>query len=370
MFVDEAVIEVQAGKGGDGSASFRREKFIPKGGPDGGDGGDGGHVLLRVKDNMHGLAGLAGTKIFEAESGDRGHGKNMYGRKGESITIEVPPGTLVFEKTQKTEDRSKKLGGQPDSSASARQPSRDGSTPGSSADASGAQNDKLLIDTATLESDQTFLLANGGKGGLGNVHFKSSTNQAPRQFTPGTPGEHKILRLEVRHIADVGLVGLPNVGKSTFLARVSQAKPKVADYPFTTLEPNLGVVEVGSARFVLADIPGLVEGAAQGKGLGIAFLKHLARTKVLLHLLDAQSLDPLADYQTIRAELGASGLDLIDRPEVIALSRIDTLDETAKSKLLKKLSKKLGSVLPLSSQTGQGVTKVLGSVAAIVQTST
>lgn len=351
MFVDQALIEVRAGKGGDGSASFRREKFIPKGGPDGGDGGDGGHIYLRVKDNMHGLAGLAGTKTFKAEDGDRGHGKNMYGRKGESITLEVPPGTIVYEiRGTSHEVRDQGRGDFPVTRNSKLVP-----RPSEVAE-------HILIDTATMQPDETFLLAKGGKGGLGNVHFARADHQAPREFTPGTPGEYKQLRLEVRHIADVGLIGLPNVGKSTFLARVSEAKPKVANYPFTTLEPHLGVAEFGGTRFVIADLPGLIEGASSGKGLGIQFLRHIARTKVLLHLLDAQSADPLADYKAIRKELGAFDKKLLERPEVIALSRIDTLDEPSQKKLLAKLSKKLGPVFALSAQAGQGVNEILSAL--------
>ncbi len=356
MFVDEAKIEVRAGRGGAGSASFRREKFIPKGGPDGGDGGDGGSIFLTVKDTMHGLAGLAGTRLFEAENGEPGRGKRQHGASGESLTLAVPPGTIVYE--SRAESRESKAV-PPDSSTSV-----------SSADDSDAQNDssawEQVLDTATFELGKTHLLAKGGKGGLGNVHFATSTNQAPRQFTRGMLGQHRFLRLEVRHIADVGLIGLPNVGKSTFLARISQARPKVADYPFTTLEPHLGVAESGDRRFVVADLPGLIEGASAGKGLGTQFLRHIARTKVLLHLLDAQSPDPLADYTAIRTELGAYDPTLLARPEVIALSRCDTLDEAAQKRVLAKLSKKLGPVLPLSSQSGQGVNELLRALATVI----
>ncbi|MBI4185734.1 GTPase ObgE [Candidatus Berkelbacteria bacterium] len=330
MFVDEAQIEVVAGRGGDGSASFRREKFIPKGGPDGGDGGDGGHVYLRVKETSHGLAGLVGQAVFRAEPGEPGRGKQQFGAKGKSLVIHVPPGTVVYQ-VQRTGDRRQEA----------------------------ESRETLIVDLATIDPGQSVQVARGGRGGLGNLHFASATNQTPRQCTPGTPGEQKRLRLEVRHIADVGLVGLPNVGKSTLLRRLSHAKPRVANYPFTTLEPHLGVVEFAGTRFVLADIPGLIAGAARGKGLGHQFLRHLRRTKVLLHLIDAQSPDPLADYQTIRAELVAYDATLVTRPEVIALSRIDTLDNHTQQTRLDELSTQLGPVYPLSAESGQGVETVV-----------
>lgn len=322
MFLDEAIIEVCAGKGGDGSASFRREKYIPKGGPDGGDGGDGGDVYIRVKENIHGLTYAAGVKSFSAENGEPGRGKKLYGRGGEDLTIDVPPGTLVYEIFI------------------------DGS-------------EQLLVDMAKQEQ-KPFRVARGGHGGLGNVHFATATHQTPHEFTPGKPGERKTLRLVVQHIADVGLVGLPNVGKSTLLARISAAKPKVANYPFTTLEPHLGVVEHKGVRFVMADIPGLIEGAASGKGLGHKFLRHLSRTKLLVHLLDAQSTDPAGDYQAIRSELKAFDPALLERPEIVAISRIDTVDHARTAEIKRALE----GLRPLffSSQSGEGLKVLLDAV--------
>lgn len=328
MFVDEAEIEVVAGKGGDGCVSFRREKYIPKGGPDGGDGGYGGHVYLRSRENIHGLAGLTATRTYKAQNGEPGRGKQQYGAKGESITIDLPPGTLVYEV-------------------------RDG-------------QESLLLDMADHVAEP-IRVVKGGRGGLGNIHFASSTNQAPRQSTPGTKGERKVLKLVVSHIADVGLVGMPNVGKSTFLRRVSHAKPKVANYPFTTLEPHLGMVEVGNTRYIIADIPGLIEGAAEGRGLGHKFLKHLKRTHALLHLIDATSADPIADYRAIRAELEQYEPEFLQKTEVIVLSRADALDETAQEALKTKVETELGPVILLSSQTGAGVDAVLRRLAEVVQ---
>jgi GTP-binding protein len=322
MFLDEARISVQAGRGGDGSASFRREKFIPRGGPDGGDGGYGGHVYLRVKESIHGLARLAATHRFAAENGENGMGKKMYGRKGKDITIDVPPGTLVYER-------------RPDGTRT------------------------LLVDMATKPTELV-RIARGGKGGLGNVHFASATNQAPREFTRGTPGERKELELIVQHIADVGIIGLPNVGKSTFLARVSSAKPKVANYPFTTLEPHLGVIERDGARWVAADIPGLIAGASEGKGLGDAFLKHIRRTRLLAHFIDALAKDPLADYRTVRAELEAFDPSLSARPELVVVSRIDAVDATRQNELRTTLA----ALRPffISSATNEGVDELLGAM--------
>ncbi|MBI4032848.1 GTPase ObgE [Candidatus Berkelbacteria bacterium] len=324
MFLDEASIEVRAGKGGDGSASFRREKYVPKGGPDGGDGGDGGDVYLQVKENIHGLTYAAGVKTFAAENGEPGHGKKLHGKNGQDVTIDVPPGTLVYE-TQ-----------------------LDGS-------------ERLIVDLAEYAATP-YRVARGGHGGLGNVHFATASHQAPREFTPGKHGERKTLKLVVQHIADVGLVGLPNVGKSTLLARVSAAKPKVANYPFTTLEPHLGVVEHKGVRFVMADIPGLIAGAAAGKGLGHTFLRHLSRTKLLVHLIDAQSADPMADYQTIRNELETFDAELLARPEIVAISRIDTVDDDRRTELEHDLSDLHPIVF--SSQAGSGLDALLDRIIA------
>ena len=321
MFVDEATIKVKAGKGGNGSASFRREKFIPRGGPDGGDGGDGGSVYLVVKENMHGLARAQAHKTFVAESGEGGKGKRCHGKKGESIEIEVPPGTVVYEHRY------------------------------------GA--DQPIVDLAIYQG-QRFRIARGGRGGRGNVHFANATNQAPTMAVPGVPGEEKELRLVVQHLADVGLVGLPNAGKSTLLGRLSQAKPKVADYPFTTLEPHLGMVDIDGDRIVMADIPGIIEGAAQGKGLGHKFLRHLMRTTVLVHLVDAQNEDPEAAYKVIRQELNEFDPHLAELSEIIAVSRIDTLAENDKQKLLKKLHHL--HPIALSSVTGEGIPELLRAI--------
>jgi GTP-binding protein len=265
-FIDEAIIQVHAGKGGDGSAAFRREKFVPRGGPSGGDGGRGGSVWAVADRNINTLVDYRFARIHRAQDGDVGRGADKYGRGGEDIVLRMPVGTLVRDK------------------------------------ADGA----LLADLA--KDGQRALLAKGGQGGLGNLHFKSSVNRAPRQFTRGAPGESRELALELRVLADVGLLGLPNAGKSTFIRAVSSARPKVADYPFTTLNPSLGVVRVGQdASFVVADIPGLIEGAAEGAGLGHQFLRHLSRTRLLLHLIDLappeEGADPARDARALANEL-------------------------------------------------------------------
>ncbi len=324
MFVDEAIIRVRAGKGGNGSVSFRREKFIPKGGPDGGDGGDGGHVYLTVKESMHGLARAQAHKEFSAESGEAGRGRREHGKSGGSIEIEVPPGTVVSEVT---------AGG----------------------------GEKLLVDLGTVQEPR-FLAARGGRGGRGNVHFANSVDQTPRYATPGVPGEEKTLHLVVQHLADVGLVGMPNAGKSTLLGRLSAAKPKVADYPFTTLEPHLGMVDLGDDRVVMADIPGLIEGAAQGKGLGHRFLRHLLRTTVLVHLVDAQHDDPDASYRTIREELAAFDPQLAALPEIVVLSRADTIDDDRKRMLLQTLHRL--DPIAVSSASGEGIDELLRRIGA------
>ncbi|MDR0996880.1 MAG: GTPase ObgE [Zoogloeaceae bacterium] len=289
-FIDEAKILIKAGDGGNGVASFRREKFIPFGGPDGGDGGRGGSIHIVADRNLNTLVDYRYTRRFDAQRGENGRGSDCYGAAGKDITLRVPVGTVVFDL------------------------------------ATGAQMADLACD------GQSALLAKGGRGGLGNLHFKSSVNRAPRKCTPGEPGEEFEVRLELRVLADVGLLGLPNAGKSTFIRAVSAAKPKVADYPFTTLHPNLGVVRVDANRsFVIADVPGLIEGAADGAGLGVRFLKHLQRTRLLLHLVDLAPFDPEADpvrdALLLVAELEKYDPALADKPRWLALNKLDLLPE-------------------------------------------
>ena len=284
-FIDEAKIEVHAGKGGDGAATFRREKYIRYGGPNGGDGGRGGSVWARADRNINTLIDYRFARIHRAESGDKGMGSDCNGAAGEDIELRVPVGTLV---------RDEETGG-------------------------------LIADLAA--DGQRALLARGGEGGLGNVHFKSSINRAPRQFTRGTPGESRNLALELRVLADVGLLGLPNAGKSSLIRAVSSARPKVADYPFTTLNPSLGVARAGDASFVIADIPGLIEGASQGAGLGHQFLRHLARTRILLHLVDVSADEPAKDARTIAAELKAYDAALARKPRWLVFNKVDAVSD-------------------------------------------
>jgi GTP-binding protein len=287
-FFDEARIEVIAGKGGDGSASFRRERSIPRGGPDGGDGGRGGSIYAVADVNLNTLIDYRYTRLFRAKSGENGRGADCYGRGGDDIVLRFPVGTLIR-------------------------------------DASG----ETIADLA--RDGERALLARGGKGGLGNIHFKSSVNRAPRQFTHGEPGEARMLELELRVLADVGLLGMPNAGKSTFIRAVSAARPKVADYPFTTLHPNLGVVRVDTSRsFVIADIPGLIEGAAEGAGLGHQFLRHLQRTRLLLHLVDMapfdEGTDPVAEVRAIAEELRKYDASLGKKARWLVFNKADLLD--------------------------------------------
>ena len=289
-FIDEAMIEVHAGNGGDGSAHFRREKFIPRGGPDGGDGGRGGNVYLKADRNLNTLIEYRFARIHRAKHGENGHKSDRYGKGGEDLTLLVPVGTIV----------------------------RD------------AETDDLVADLAA--HDQVATLAQGGAGGLGNLHFKSSTNRTPKQFTRGGVGESRKLKLELRVLADVGLLGMPNAGKSTLIRAVSAARPKVADYPFTTLHPNLGMVRIDhNQSFVVADIPGLIEGAADGAGLGHQFLRHLSRTHLLLHLVDiapvADEVDPVREARAIVAELRRYDEGLSRKPRWIVLNKIDALEE-------------------------------------------
>ena len=319
-FVDEANIRVEAGNGGDGVASFRREKFIPFGGPDGGDGGRGGSITLVANSGLNTLADFRFTTTFRAAHGGRGGGRQCTGRSGEDLYVQVPLGTVV----------------------------RD------------AETGELIGDLTRV--GEQLLVAHGGKGGLGNAHFKSSVNRAPRRFIPGEPGEQRVLQLELQVLADVGLLGLPNAGKSTLLRAVSEARPKVADYPFTTLHPHLGVVRVGPERsFVMADIPGLIEGAAEGAGLGIRFLKHLSRTHILLHMVDVAPLDPEAEpvksVKALAAELKKFSKELAKRERWLVLNKIDLLPLEEREALAKKIVRGLrwkGPVFSVSAATGEG----------------
>ncbi len=328
-FVDEAIIKVEAGDGGNGCVSFRREKYIPKGGPDGGDGGDGGSVWLVGDEGLNTLVDFRHQRLHRAERGQNGMGRQMTGRKGADLEIRVPVGTLV--KDQETGE----------------------------------------VMGEVLSHGQRLLVARGGKHGLGNIHFKSSTNRAPRQATSGTPGEKRTLALELRVLADVGLLGLPNAGKSSLVARISHANPRVADYPFTTLYPQLGVVKLGEGRsFVVADIPGVIEGAAEGAGLGLQFLRHLSRTRLLLHLVDIAPLDERADpveaVRKIEAEVTRYGGELLERERWLVLNKKDLLPpeefEARKARLVEALDWQ-GPVFGISAATGEGLEALVQAVA-------
>ncbi len=328
MFVDEAVIEVAAGKGGDGMVSFRRAKYIPKGGPDGGNGGDGGDVILVADPNVNTLLELRGHHHWRAAAGEPGRSRQQHGANAEDIRIRVPPGTLVYDD----------------------------------------ETSELLCD---LGPDEEFIVARGGKGGWGNEHFKSATNQAPQQATPGEPGEMHRIRLELKLIADVGLIGVPNAGKSTLLAATTRATPKIADYPFTTLSPQLGIAELDrDRRLVLADIPGLIEGAAQGAGLGHEFLRHIERTRILVHVLDVlpETGSAAENYQRVRDELLAYAPALAEKDEIIALNKLDLLpDDEARAEAVARLrvDLKLGrtdEVVPISAATRSGTRELLEHV--------
>ncbi|MDG4553612.1 MAG: GTPase ObgE [Candidatus Competibacter sp.] len=329
-FVDEVIIRVEAGDGGDGCVSFRREKYIPFGGPDGGDGGDGGSIYLQADAELNTLADYRFTRRFRAERGQNGRGANCTGRSGADLTIVVPVGTVAHDA-----DTSEPIGD-------------------------------------LVEPNQRLLVARGGFHGLGNTRYKSSTNRAPRQFKPGTPGEARDLRLELKVIADVGLLGMPNAGKSTLIRAVSAARPRVADYPFTTLHPNLGVVRVGPLRgFVMADIPGLIEGAAEGAGLGIQFLRHLSRTRLLLHLVDvgphSDSGDPVRDVAVILAELSKYSAELAERERWLVLNKLDLIPIGERAARVAGIVAALGwtgPVLGISAVNGEGTDALIEAVMA------
>lgn len=330
-FIDEASIEVRAGDGGNGCVSFRREKYIPHGGPDGGDGGDGGSVILQADGSVNTLVDFRHSRKFIATRGENGRGRNCTGKSGEDLVVKVPVGTLVHE----------------------------------------ADTGELIGDL--VRSGQRLVVARGGFHGLGNVRFKSSINRAPRQSKPGTPGEVRHLQLELKLLADVGLLGLPNAGKSTLIRAVSAARPKVADYPFTTLYPNLGVVRAAAHRsFVMADVPGLIEGAAEGAGLGVQFLKHLSRTRLLLHLVDMGPLgDPVADVAAIAAELERFSPDLAARERWLVLNKIDLLPHTGRDLRCREVVAALqwqGPVFEISALAADGTDRLVQAVMDFIET--
>ena len=327
MFVDRVEFQVKAGDGGRGMVSFRREKYVPRGGPDGGDGGDGGSIIIRATPNADNLAPLAHKKHWKAKSGEPGGTTMCAGKDAHDLILEVPPGTVVRDR-----DRG-----------------------------------NLLKDL--VEAGEEFTVAQGGRGGRGNKHFASATNRAPREFGPGEEGEERWVTLELKVIADAGLIGFPNAGKSTLLSRLSHATPEIADYPFTTKTPQLGIVTLGGdAAFVLADLPGLIEGASQGVGLGHEFLRHVERTRVLVHLVEpfpTDGSDPVLNYHTIRKELTLYSLPLAEKPEVVCVSKAEL---TGAEEIRDRLAEQLGhEVYLMSSVTGQGLSHVVGKTVELIE---
>jgi GTP-binding protein len=315
-FIDEAIITVWSGNGGRGCVSFRREKYIPRGGPDGGDGGKGGDIVLKTTSRKRTLYQFRYQKHFKAKNGAHGQGKQKTGKNGQDLVIELPPGTLVTD----------------------------------------ADTGQVITDL--VNSGETFVLARGGRGGQGNARFKTSTNRAPRFAQPGETGETKTLRLELKLLADVGIIGLPNAGKSTLITAVSSARPKIGNYPFTTLFPSLGVVQTGWAEpFVVADIPGLIKGAHKGTGLGIRFLRHIERTRILIHLIDVSAIDmenPLTGYNTVNKELAMYNRKLTEKPQIVALNKIDLPDVLEAAKKFQTAVKEKQVIL-ISALTGKGI---------------
>lgn len=326
MFCDQAKVEFVAGKGGNGCVSFRREKFVAKGGPDGGDGGNGANIILKADENLNTLIDFKTKKLFKAENGYPGQGSNKHGKNGEDLFLKVPVGTLIID----------------------------------------PKTNKPFADLN--ENNKEFKIAIGGKGGKGNARFASSIFQAPRFAEIGEPGEEIEVILELKLIADVGIIGLPSAGKSTLISKISNAKPKIADYPFTTLIPNLGIVEVGKITktnikdsFVTADIPGLIEGAYQGKGLGDEFLKHISRTKILIHIVDINEKEIVSSIKTINEELKKYDKNLLNKPQIIALNKTDTVDDELNELILKELKKKIRKyeIFPISAVSGKGIPELI-----------
>jgi GTPase len=322
MFVDRVTVYVKGGDGGGGCCSFRREKYVPRGGPDGGDGGDGGDVIVRAVAGTDNLAGIAHRKHWRAQRGGAGQGDNCHGRRGRDVVIDVPPGTIIRDR------------------------------------------DRGHVLRDLTEAGQHVVVAHGGRGGRGNRAFATATNRAPRETQPGTPGEERWIVLELKMIADAGLIGLPNAGKSTLLSRLSRAQPEIADYPFTTKHPNLGLVSVGRDRtFVLADLPGLIEGAHSGIGLGHEFLRHVERTRVLVHLVEplpADGSDPVHNYRIIRRELELHSKALAEKPEIVAVSKSEL---TGSEQIRERVARSLGrQVLAISAVTGEGLAQLVREV--------